>query len=640
MKRSTWQGRTVVYKYGLPSWAQLPEQAEEQLRLAHWLRNELVAVDGRYRELVDAIWASDPTVNAAMTALDNATLLLLESQDVAKGERVATRTTTPTPTVKTQLTDARATRRDAKTALRTAKEAAGPDLKALLKDAGRQRLTANTEVRGESVAQGLYWATANSVLEDHGRASKRLVDMWRSGRRAQRRFRRWDGTGSLTSQVMWQTGKPPRSPAVLAGERSPWRNVFRLGPAYSREDWQRFYSTGQPLDQPLKHPRWATAWVRIAKGDPIGLPIILHRPFPPDSEVTDVRIVRTRLADRYRLSLSVTLRLPAAPAKTRGLAVAVRFGWSSLGAGRVEVAQITTSGGHLGPPPLDVAGIVTPNGDLTAATVTTHPAWARLLGRDDDIRSIRAENRNTIREKVIASLSTYYPPLNPEGNNDDERHSGAAVTPSGRTTAVQPGKDPHLVPAAETNPQSTPPRRGGINPVRLVRRVDVPVPHLVDGLLFITPKGWLTPADVARWRSSDRLKNLAAAWPIDNPLYPEMVAWVAREQHLHAFEANERDQVVAWRRNAWRNVAKWLADQARIITIHELNIAEIIRTPGIGETDTPAAKAGRAQAHQAAPGELRMFIEQACTLRGVEIITAQEPGAAVDPDDDLDEDVA
>lgn len=45
--RSTWDGAMTVYRFGCPSWARLDDVGMEQLRLAHELRNELVAIEHR-----------------------------------------------------------------------------------------------------------------------------------------------------------------------------------------------------------------------------------------------------------------------------------------------------------------------------------------------------------------------------------------------------------------------------------------------------------------------------------------------------------------------------------------------------------------------------------------------------------------
>src|ERR1019366_833805 len=57
MKRSTFDGEAIVYRYGCPHWADLDEAGLGQLRLAHNLWNELVAGELQHEETVRQLWA-------------------------------------------------------------------------------------------------------------------------------------------------------------------------------------------------------------------------------------------------------------------------------------------------------------------------------------------------------------------------------------------------------------------------------------------------------------------------------------------------------------------------------------------------------------------------------------------------------
>lgn len=48
----------IVYRYGMPARVRLPDVVDEQLGLAHSLRNDLVTLQLRHEEQVREIWSS------------------------------------------------------------------------------------------------------------------------------------------------------------------------------------------------------------------------------------------------------------------------------------------------------------------------------------------------------------------------------------------------------------------------------------------------------------------------------------------------------------------------------------------------------------------------------------------------------
>jgi len=124
MKRSTHEGDVLVYKYGCPSWAKLDEAAERQLRLAHELRNALVAIHRAHAEAVAAIWSEHPEVAVHEDVLAAAEANLEAAIAAGKDERMRTRTTVVSAATRQAITAARATRKEAKAAHKAAKDAA------------------------------------------------------------------------------------------------------------------------------------------------------------------------------------------------------------------------------------------------------------------------------------------------------------------------------------------------------------------------------------------------------------------------------------------------------------------------------------------------------------------------------------
>lgn len=568
MKRSTWTGQTVVYRYGCPSWADLPPEGIEQLRLAHQLRNELVAVEYRYRELVGAIWGLCPDVEAAKAVVDEATSQIEQVAKATKDDRVVLRHTAATSRRKDELKGARQARRDAKAALKAAKDTAHATVKPLLAECARARYAALTEVRADSVERGLFWATGNDVLQCHDTAAKRIAEAWKAGAAARRRFRRWDGSGTLSTQVMWGRGKPPRTPAVLSSLDSPWRNVFRIesGPAAGlriAEVGRASISTNAGAEASYPRRPQAAVWLRVAKGsEPISVPIVYHRPLPDDGDVTDVRLTRFRVGAQSRLAVCVTVRLPSPAPKVGGVPVSVVLGWSAVGDGAVRVARLGSPFGTLPVPPPDQPELrewlVPGDGGVD---VVVPSAVSLLWERDERIRSHRDELLDELRPLVVAAIETGAEVANPRHERDEVASA-------------------------------------------------------------------LTVADVVRWRSPRRFATLARLWPADHPLAVTLEAWRQRDRHLWEFEAHERRQLVDRRRDAYRKVAAWLADQASEILIDAPPLAVLKRVAPLGEEDTYQARAGRRQAQLGAPGDLRAAIVIAAARRGVKVIDTRTEEAA------------
>jgi hypothetical protein len=77
----------------------------------------------------------------------------------------------------------------------------------------------------------LYWGTYNDVLNQHRKTVAGVVKSRASGRAAQLRERRFDGSGCIAVQLQREKLMPARSPARIAdGQRGPWRNVLHLTP--------------------------------------------------------------------------------------------------------------------------------------------------------------------------------------------------------------------------------------------------------------------------------------------------------------------------------------------------------------------------------------------------------------------------
>lgn len=528
MKRSTWDGQTLVYRYGCPHWADLDEEGMRQLRLAHDLRNELVAIEKRYEAMVAAIWLSFPEVAMAQQAVDLATAEVTRLSEEMLASRQRARSTVPDPDAKATLAAARKARTAAKAELKRAKEAAKPAMRERRgeADAAKRLALGKDNLYADWVQiRGLGWGTYNDVLDKHRVSVAQVIAARKAGEPAEHRFHAWRGEGTLTVQVQ----------RAADGTR---RRQWELVEGRPAKEW-----LGRDRRVHEKRTdRRRTLRAQLGRGRWLELPVVVHRELPAGADVTYVRVTRRTVAGQQRMSTTLTVRLAAPAPVTSGEAVDVDFGWASggpeLGA---RVARISTASGNLPPVPADVAELVT-SGDWWE--VWAPARWRNLLGRDDAIRADRSQLLDDLRPAVAEALST----------------------------------DPALAEAVA-----------------------------------------MTPVQ-ARLVSFPKFNRLARAWPVDHPLWPKVEAWRMRDRHLWQFEVHERQQVLARRRDAYRKVAAWLTDAARVIAIEDIDVAELRRRPGVDAEDTHEARGGRRLAQFAAPAELRTAIEQAAARRGVKVI--------------------
>ena len=528
MKRSTWEGQTLVWRYGCPHWADLDQEGIRQLRLAHDLRNELVAIEKRYEQMVAAIWLSFPGVAAAQLAVDAATAEVERLSGEMLAARQRARSTVPDAEAKAALLAARKARTVAKVALKAAKEEVKPAMRErrVEADAAKRWAQGKDNLYADWVqTRGLGWGTYNDVLDKHRVSVARVIAARKAGEPAEHRFHAWRGEGTLTVQVQ----------RAVDGTR---RRQWELAEGRPAKEW--LGRDRRVHEKPTERRR--TLRVQLARSQWLELPVVVHRELPDGADVTYVRVTRRTVAGQQRMSATLTVRLPEPEPATAGEVVDVDFGWASGGTEvGVRVARVSTASGSLPPIPADVAELVT-SGDWWE--VWAPARWRNLLGRDDAIRADRSELLDELRPAVVEAVAA----------------------------------DPELAEAV------------GMSPAQ---------------------------ARLVKFGKYDRL---ARVWPKDHPLWPRLEGWRLRDRHLWQFEAHERQQTIARRRDAYRKLAAWLADVARLISIKDVDVAELRRRPGVDSEDSYEARGSRRQVQFAAPAELRSAIEQAAARRGVKVI--------------------
>lgn len=550
----------VVYKYGCPHWADFDEAAMQQLRQANGLWNSLVEIQRGYEDDIAAIWAAFPLVAAHQAAVDEFAAVCEQIAADMRATRQKDRTTTPRAEDRRRLADAKKVRKDAKERLKEAKDVAFTSgAKERISEAGKARGEAIKAARRKAAADGLYWGTYNDIVQRRFPAAvKRVKDRRMKGQPAELKFHRFDGTGTLTTQIQKQADDPVPGPATLASDESQWRNVVSLMPAQGLRACDVYEIVAA---QPRGKDRHWVLRVRISGDAHLTIPVVLHRSIPAEAEIKEVKVSRRRIAGQHRLSVAVVCRVPRADEKVAGEVVDVDFGWASGGKNvGLRVARVSTASGKLPPPPADVAELVT-SGDWTE--VWFPAAWRDLLGRDDAIHADRDELLNAVREKVVAALKA-----------DPEFAEQIGVTASDVVRWRSPGRFAWLARhVAEHNASA------GASYSR----------HEV---------GVSTRTDLAA----------------------ELEGWRQRDRHLWEYECHERDQVIARRRDAYRKIAAWLADAAKLIVIAELDVAAIRRVPSVAAEDPHLQRHSRRQIQAAAPAELKSAIENAARRRGVKVI--------------------
>ncbi|MFW6033747.1 MAG: zinc ribbon domain-containing protein [bacterium] len=391
----------TVHKYRVPGWfvrqGGVPAVVDEQLRLAHDLGNDLVTLEHDYERDMAEVWSSYPDVAMAEKRRDEAEQRVADLSEKVAEERRRQGTRAPKHPAVAELREAKAALRQARVERREAISAVREQAKARtdrLRDdlrAAQKRLYADY-VQG----RGLYWAVYNDVLARHRVAVQRIQAKRRAGRPAMLRHHRWDGTGALAVQLQRQADDPVRSPELLASGQGKWRNVLQIAPWVDPESWEDL-----PRGERRRRARTGTATMRLGSS-PVELPVIVHRMMPADADIVEARLVIERVAQRRRIHLCVTARVPDPDPVEHGLVVAVHGGWRLEPDGSIRVATWRADG------PVDVPwsvrDVVRADTDRTG-TVVLPDLWRDGLARPDELRSERDRHIDDIRADLTKWLT-------------------------------------------------------------------------------------------------------------------------------------------------------------------------------------------------------------------------------------------
>lgn len=566
---STDPSQILVYRYRCPVSARnVPDAAATQMRLAHDLRNQLVAVEREHAEAVAAAWAQHPQVDEAQQKMNALELQVEELLERARKERVKDRARVPRTDTRDEIKVAKALLRTARGLLKQIRQDAYAVVKPAMTEAQAVRRTALADAGRAAKAEGLLWHTHDAVLAQHDNAVQAITAARKAGKPAELKFHRWDGSGRIRVTLMRSAyahgcggKKPPwpceqkipsecpertehhplRSPALLRSGQGPWANVVRLpdhmDPAVCEESPPRHQGARETISLRVESEDGKPVWWDV--------PVFIHRPLPVGADVTYIEVIRERIAGNSRISVCVTVRCPAEPLRDHGSVVGIDLGWRSVEGG-VRVGVIASTEKLTLPTQPEVAAVIRPLAS-GAVEVIVPDEWRDVLAHTAGIRSLRDLVLDGIRTTISDALN--------EG---------------------------------------------------------------VEGIEA-------TAADIARWRSPARFVRLARDWPNDHPLAKMLTAWRLQDKHLWEIEANERDQITARRRDTYRKVADWMCSpEVGLVAIEEMSLAPLVEKPDLDESDERQAVLARIQRTVAAPGELRSSIAIAAARRGIRV-------AAVDP---------
>lgn len=306
---------TKVYVYGLRAPSLNADIVSDQMRKASAYRNKLTEIERERRsELrkVDDSRCSDLREQYE-AARDRAADLLAE----IKRNRQRTRSRSEDGELKERHKQAKHAARELMRAWREAVVASRQDEASQV-----ARDDANTSAaamrRAARADCGVYWGTYQ-LAEDADQAARK-APLWDRGEPNDPRFRRWDGEGAVSVQII----KGIDVPMMLSGVSSQVQIAESCAP-----------SGIDPESKRSKRRQYATLRLRVGSDDrkPVWAewPIVLHRPLPRSATIKRVTVQVRRIGPREEWrALFVLDGVPTVPSMAEG-PVAIDVGWREIG---------------------------------------------------------------------------------------------------------------------------------------------------------------------------------------------------------------------------------------------------------------------------------------------------------------------
>ena len=369
MKRKTSTTPTKIYSYGCLPPIVGADLMDQQIQRAHRYRNILTEIELRRRERVQKEMLAFGDVGTLTGKVEALAAKLTEIRVAIKAKRQADRKRVEakpeSDRAKALLTELR----DARAELKAAKEVVRTDVRL------RERLRAiedqtRTEIRAARAICGTYWGTYLTA-EAAAEASRKSM--------TPPRFLQYDGSGRIAVEIMH--GMPM---AEVFGCKDT-RLQIRPVPAdtYQRPRHQRCLASRTVVSLRAgsnddRSPKW------------VQLPVILHRPMPPDAVIKWAWILRRRIGlhFEYRLQLVLESESFQAPAEPLGNGkVAIDLGWRTKPDGSIRVGYMVDGAGHR-------EEILVPERTVNG------------MEKPDDLRAIRDKHFNATKLELATFLAS------------------------------------------------------------------------------------------------------------------------------------------------------------------------------------------------------------------------------------------
>lgn len=627
----------------------VPAQVTEQLRLAHRMRNELVAAHKRHEQAKQEVWSSLPAVAAVEAQITQVEAELGDlgrqtGQEHSDDRSVATRpgTAARLRELREQDRTLRQQRRDLQSELYS--QVADQFAALMPQRAAKRADPAVVDIRRRYAAAGLYWGSYNAVIADHCVAVESEAAARTEGRCSELRFKRWDGTGTLTVQLQREHGGLCRCVGCAQREVDGWRIADT---PQGLHVWHRSQDPAvrlpvDDLDAARQHIAAAVGLPEAAlivgrrkprrKTDP-GQPYITVEsdqlpaggPGPSDPQRTPQLLAG---ASKWRNVFGLWPWMPPAEHAQRSWSQRRLQGTVRWGMGRGRAVELPVTLHRMIPAEADICEAqltVTRTGSQTRMQITVTVQTPDPEPVPDGRPSVavhcgwRRRGDGSVRVACWVSSSPLPVPerLRDVVVSDADGRSGEIVVPTswldvaGRPASLRGIRDTNLAPVAD----------------KLATWLDDhPQPDPTDD----DPERELTGARVRTWRATGRFAALTRRWAVVAPqgdgaeeILDMLRVWARQDLHLWDWEAHERQQIMLRRDDRWRSVARWLAEYAGRVVVDDTNLAVLRRRSDVADDDPVMTgerqQQARARAALAAPGELRACIQGAADRDGVAV---------------------
>jgi hypothetical protein len=194
------------------------------------------------------------------------------------------------------------------------------------------------EVRADQVKQAqrdskLYWCNYDDVRHAYEVARVRAM---RAG--TELREHQWNGSGRVS--VRFQRGLPMATAFTRRGLRLQIDSVSDQAWTSAVRSVRRNLSRSKVRIRVASSPEQRPVWFEI--------PVVIHRPMPPDGMIRSAALIRERLALSWRYRLIVTVACPSPPSyvSAERPSIAVDLGWRLTPEGLRVAFWTDTLGSH------------------------------------------------------------------------------------------------------------------------------------------------------------------------------------------------------------------------------------------------------------------------------------------------------